>query len=384
VKQLLKNRHVQRGQAMTEFVISASLFLIPLFLGMSLIAKYIDIKQTNVQAARYQAWEYTVWFANDTVREIDFENFSMGDGEVMSGFDAVDQPVKSTAQTRQESKKRFYTSIGNEETTSNITATDVAFVWDNDSSNPLWKNHKGEALYAGVDGIQANLASSTGTPTLPVVGDVVNGLMTGIGIAFGLIGKLLGAIESSVGFNAINTNGYIEASESMEVAANPMFTNISDTDVSLDNSATDKLNFITTASVLSDGWNAGGRAHVYNQAGGTVPTTVLDAILDEIPGFNAVWSIASALAPELMPCDPLYEHPFDNNPNGSFWLGYIDVDSVNPDRLIPDLAEPDVNNGTLSCNDAGMCDFEPVVARPEVEDRECDRQELSLNWEDNE
>ena len=375
MKQLLKNRHAHRGQAMTEFVISASLFLIPLFLGMSLIAKYIDIKQTNVQAARYQAWEYTVWFANDTERSIDFKNFSMDDGELMSGFDAVDQPVKSTAQTRQESKKRFYTSIGTEETTSPITATDVAFVWDNDTSiNPLWKNHKGESLYAGVDGIQASLSSSTGTPTLPILGDVVNGLMDGIGIAFGLIGELLGAIKSSVGFNAINTNGYAEASASMQIAANPMFTNISDIDVSLDGAATTTLDFITTASVLSDGWNAGGVEHVYNQAGGTVPTTVLKEIISKIPGFDEAWAIASALAPELMPCDPLYTHPFaPDETNGSFWLGYIDVDAVNPDRLIPDPTEPDERNGTQSCNDAGMCDFVPIVPRPAVPDRECNR-----------
>lgn len=368
---------------MTEFIISASLFLIPLFFGMSLIAKYIDIKQTNVQAARYEAWEYTVWYANDTERSIDFKNFTMGNGEVMSGFDAVDQPVKTTLETRTESKQRFYTRPGTELTTSPIISTDAATGWTAATANPLWKDHKGVALYAGVDGDLANLASSNGTPTLPVVGDVVNGLMDGIGIAFGLIGKLLGAIKSSVGFNAINTNGYAEASTSMQIAASPTFTTITGTDVSIDGTptTTTTLDFTTTASVLSDAWNAGGRAHVYNQAGGTVPTTVLDAILDEIPGFNAVWSIASALAPELMPCDPLYSHPFDNNPNGSFWLGYIDVDSVNPDRLIPDPTKPDENNGTQSCNDAGMCDFEPVVARPEVEDRECDRQELSLNWD---
>ena len=71
MKHTSNNRQFQSGQAMTEFIISASFFLVPLFLAMSLIAKYIDIKQANVQAARYQVWEYTVWFANDTERGID-------------------------------------------------------------------------------------------------------------------------------------------------------------------------------------------------------------------------------------------------------------------------------------------------------------------------
>lgn len=45
----------ERGQAMTEFLISASFVLVPLFLGISLLGKYIDIKHAGIQAARYQA-----------------------------------------------------------------------------------------------------------------------------------------------------------------------------------------------------------------------------------------------------------------------------------------------------------------------------------------
>jgi hypothetical protein len=376
-----KSRWREKGQAMTEFLIAASFFLVPLFLAMSLIAKYIDIKQANVQAARYQAWEYTVWYANDTERDY-FGN----DGEIMSGFTAADQPIKAASETRNESKQRFYRNPGNENTTFPILDADQTAPWDAAEANPLWRNHRGQPLYAAADGDVATLASSEDTPTIPVVGGIMNLLLDGIGVAFNIIGKILGAIQSPVGFNAINTNGYAVANESMEISANRTFNRMAGLPATrayrLDgtdnikingNSVANSFSIATTASVLTDGWSAGGGDQVYRQAGGTVPTTVLNAILEKIPGFNAMWSIASALAPELMPCDPLYTHPFDNNPNGSLWLGYIDTDAVHPDRLLADISDPGTTNGTHSCNDAGMCDLEPVVPRPAVEDRECKR-----------
>jgi hypothetical protein len=377
VKQPFKTRHAYQGQAMTEFLICASFFLVPLFLGTSLLAKYIDMKQANVQAARYQAWEYTVWFANDEERDY----LPGSTGEVMSGFDVFDQPVKSTSETRKESKQRFYTNPGIDlATTSPITDGDKTAGWSKDTANPLWKNHKGDLLYAGVNGNLASLASSTDTPTIPIIGDVMNIMLDTIGLAFDLIGELLGVLKSSVGFNAINTHGYAVSSESMQVAVPPMYQYISgavsDTPNLIRNSSGgNTLNFTTTASVLSDAWNAGGSQHVYNQAGGTVPTTVLNEIFNAIPGFDVVWDIITLLAPELTFCDPVVTIPSPplakEQPHGSLWLGYLDVDAVHPDRLIPDPAKPDERNGTHSCNDAGMCDFEPIVARPPVELREC-------------
>src|SRR5690606_24618203 len=49
-----------RGQAMTEFVVSAAFVLVPLFIIIPILGKYVDMKHMAVQAARYEAWEYTV------------------------------------------------------------------------------------------------------------------------------------------------------------------------------------------------------------------------------------------------------------------------------------------------------------------------------------
>ena len=365
-----KTSGTQRGQAMTEFVISASFFLVPLFLAMSIIAKYIDIKQANIQAARYQAWEYTVWFANDTERGIDYGSGKLNNGgEVMSGFEAFDLPVKTTSNTHNEAKRRFYTDPGTEFTTYPITDSDATIGWAGSRKNPLWKDHKGNSLYSGVDGIQSGLTSSTETPTLPVIGDVINLLLKGIGIIFGVVGDLMSLIGSDVGFNAITTEGYANVTESMQVRVPPSYRNMLNTrsNVAVDGVVPSEFNMIASAAVLSDAWNTGGTEHTYNQVGGMVPTVLLKELINAIPGFNTVWSIASVLAPELRLCNPTAPWPADDK--GSLWLGHIDIDAIHPDRLIADPSDPDTRIGSHEVNDAGMSNFtytDPANARTDA------------------
>jgi len=337
-----QHRNRQLGQSMTEFLFCASFALVPLFLSISLLAKYIDIKQANIQASRYQAWEYTVWFANNS--------------EPMTGFEAVNQPIKSTAFTQLETQRRFFTDPGTENTTQAITATDGTLGWSNDIANPLWSDHLGIPLYSGVAGVSDSLQSSEDTPTLPVVGDVMNIMFDVIDFAFSAIGDLMNLLGSSVGFTAINTEGYAKSNMSMEVAINPAFVNIATIHGSRgtsDELTGGTLDFSTNASVLSDAWNAGGNEHVYNQAGGTVPTTLLSELLDAIPGFEAVWNVVTILSPELRLCNPGGIWGADDK--GSLWLGHIDIDAVHPDRL--------EDGGEHVCDDAGMCDFLPVTPR---------------------
>lgn len=54
-----KMPRVQRGQALTEMAIVAAV-LVPLFLLVPVLAKYIHLRQTAQQAARGAAWEATV------------------------------------------------------------------------------------------------------------------------------------------------------------------------------------------------------------------------------------------------------------------------------------------------------------------------------------
>lgn len=359
-----KTKRIEKGQAMTEFLVCASFVLVPLFLGISLLAKYIDIKQTAIQAARYQAWEYTVWYASDSETMSGFDDSEVIDGVTINHV----QPIKSTALTQQETRQRFFTNPGDETTTLPITSTDAATDWTNAQRNPLWTDHVGNVLYEGVDGATASLQSSEDTPTVPVLGDIVQVISDGIGFIFEIVGDLMGALGSSVGFDAIDNDAYAESTISMEIAVNPTF--VSNYDNMLGAAGTSNeltggtLDFTSSASVLSNSWNAGGKSHTYNQVGGTAPVTMFSSLLDEIPLIEDIWNYVTIFAPELRLCNPGGIYQADDK--GSLWLGHIDIDAVHPDRLIDESTGDMV--GTHECNDAGICDF--TVIRP-LDERDC-------------
>ena len=132
----------QRGQAMTEFVISATYVLIPLFIAIPLLAKYIDIKQASVQAARYAAWEYTVWYDDENNDDYDIlDNYDSG----ISGYAT---PEKSLELVQNESRRRFYSRVGTNPTVGAdndvdaLTITDMGG-WQTSTANPMWQNHRG-------------------------------------------------------------------------------------------------------------------------------------------------------------------------------------------------------------------------------------------------
>jgi len=49
-----------KGAAIVEFIVSL-LFIIPLFISLPVIAKYLAIKHKNIESGRYAIWEKTVW-----------------------------------------------------------------------------------------------------------------------------------------------------------------------------------------------------------------------------------------------------------------------------------------------------------------------------------
>lgn len=75
--------HHQKGTALTEFVIVASV-LIPIMFGIPMIGKIIDLKQTTVQASRYSAWETTVSPQNAPQNNLDERFFSSSSAPIGS------------------------------------------------------------------------------------------------------------------------------------------------------------------------------------------------------------------------------------------------------------------------------------------------------------
>src|SRR5690606_31683869 len=122
----------RRGQAMTELLIAATFVLVPLLLLIPLLGKYIDIRHATIQAARYEAWEYTVWY-----------NGSYGGTDDRPKGYPNPLPVKTVVETEREAMRRCFSN-----TETPITGNDYTG-WDHPYRNVLWTDHRGNPLWDG-------------------------------------------------------------------------------------------------------------------------------------------------------------------------------------------------------------------------------------------
>ncbi len=346
----------QRGQAMTEFLIVASFVLVPLFLGVPMLAKYIDIKHATIQAARYQAWEYIAWYNPGDDNDIldNFEAYTTDNKKV-----PVTLPMKTTAATRSEARRRLFSTFGEADTLP-ITASDAGAGWTPAVRNPLWTDYRRQLLYDGAAGTES-LDSDEATPALPVVGTVLNTMTSLVGTIFKGMGAILGLGKSNAGFTAINNNGYARSQVATVVNTQRGFVDTATLYGAPDNILPANLELSARAGVITDGWNSGGLRHTYNQAQGAVPSVLLKTLLN-LPVMNVIWNVVSLLAPELSSCHSWAANLLNyNDGKGSLWFGHIDIDAVPPDRL--------VNGGGpgsgIACDDAGRCNFTYAIPRPE-------------------
>jgi Tfp pilus assembly protein PilV len=353
------------GQAMTETLITSAMVLVPLLLLIPLLGKYIDIKHATIQSARYQAWEYTVWYSSDDERDAPLSTAERSTGFVNGNGNSLDNISKTTAQTQTEARRRFFS-----ETNTPISNGDKTGDWRKDERNRLWTDHRGESLV--LDNFSdASPTPSAATPDLTF--GVLNLILDVISAITEAMAWALGAIGSDVGFTMINTDGYSKSQVSFPAAAPAGLIDFPNPITGLFDNSTLNLNFTGTASVLTDGWNTGGLGHTINQTGGLVITKMFAELIEAIPGADVIWDVVSLLIPEWRRCNPsiplgpldenwgtvarwegndYVNHPSQTiNNNGSLWLGYMNVDAVHPDRL-------DVDDGTHACPD-GICNFDP-------------------------
>ncbi|MHB1880853.1 MAG: hypothetical protein ACYCPA_01380 [Acidithiobacillus sp.] len=89
----------ESGQSLVETVIAGVFVLVPLFLLVPLLGKYIDLQNSTLQAARNAAFERTVWSAsgqrNDTVVAQEADS-ALEKRVVARFFGPLDQGVQST------------------------------------------------------------------------------------------------------------------------------------------------------------------------------------------------------------------------------------------------------------------------------------------------
>ena len=135
-----QGRHIsaQSGQALAEFTIAAATVLLPLFLIIPLLGKYMDMKASAIQAARYAAWERTVWF---------------GSSDWTAG-------TKSDLEIQHEVQQRFFSDTA----TAKLQSTQSSATGWAGGPKPLWRDRGGNPMLANYDSDVTQAAARAQTP----------------------------------------------------------------------------------------------------------------------------------------------------------------------------------------------------------------------------
>jgi hypothetical protein len=257
---------------MTEFVVGVTLFALPVFLLIPLVGKYLDIRATAVQAARYVAWERTVWY---------------GGASASVSWPAND---KSDGTIQNELRQRLF-SEGTAVATSDGGQTD----WGGSGAKANWTNRDGSPLLADYGAVGESIANND-TPN--IASDLLSLVVT---------------VTDAIGSFTLETKGFYTGAVSVGVATLPI-------NFSLDGSSVFDPGAITmneSNTLLANGWSANGAGHVKSQTQGLLITSVfakdpVKTIFDIVKG-----AMAAASTQELWFLE----------------VGKVEPDVVPPDRL---------------------------------------------------
>lgn len=274
---LIKSMH---GQALTELSVSL-LILVPLFLLVPLLGKYIDMKHSTVQAARYTSWERTAWY------------------EARPKDSAA--PVKDAKRIEKEVAQRLF-SKGDLTIKSNDSRT-----WQ---ANPLWQAHTRTALLKEFADIRPTQGNENDTPSISY--DIIRIYNKSVNTVLWPIRQL----EKVVGLNVI-PSGFASIAHSTKAYYSPVIeidvNNILNFEVfdGID------LTLYGQSALLTDGWTAqaASRSNQFKKrVEDLVPSVLFRPVMDPIKAIATyrlpVFGVA--FAPELQGLD----------------FGYVDTEPV--------------------------------------------------------
>jgi len=304
------------GQAMVEMLVACSLVLVPLFLAIPVIAKYLDMRSHTVQAARYAAWERSIYFGGAAAA-------SMGLSGSTTFSNKWDAKAKSDAEIQREIGVRI---LSDTDENAKFTSSDKgssSFAGNGDK--PFWKDRTGNALLANYSDIAGKVKNDTSPGLINVIlGPVANIAAVVSNFTVDTSAKYTSTVSLGVQEVAFNTT---------DASGNPIGLG-GCAGCAVDYTATTgtKLSFTETNVLVTNGWSANGpgslkaygtnpeQITVYNQVRGLSPTSVLnppDGIFRDI--LDVLSAISLVFFPELTTLE----------------LGKIDVDQVPKDRLGP-------------------------------------------------
>jgi len=249
-KKITAKRSRQRGQGMAEFGVVAAFFIVPLLIGMTWLARVESSKQHMHQAARYAAWERTVWYRS-------------GDTYV----------TKSDTDVAREITKRVYAPVRNALNTNrdrqpvNMNGDQLdPFLYTQDyrqgNSLPMFRPAGNQQSRAGVAYARSSESNA------------IAGLLNGAG-------RLL----------QLQSDGIATSTVSADMEVIPLIRNLGVLPTTFTNQSKNAL--------LGGAWNANGPQGEAR----TVKRTVLTNAFNSIPGFSVIQPIVGFLFPEFNELD---------------------------------------------------------------------------------
>ena len=285
----VRTLRAQNGQALIEVTIAAAALLVPLFLMLAYVAKYHDMQSATIQAARYAAWERTVYFGGQTW-ECNYDDKTYraknkpGDAKWACGT-----AWKSDEDIRNDVGRRFFK--GSWLSSGLDDAVDERPLWSDLAGTPLLRDYQ-----------QGSLAGTTpGGPN--VIVDKIYSEGLGTAAQFFSAEKLVkldmaNLYTSSVTFTPTNTWAVTQAFKN----SNPLY-DLKEKNV-----------------LVANGWSANGKNFVAAQIQPYTPTNIVNNSM-----FNTAWSAFTTLASKVFP-------EFDNF-KFTASLKPDNADKVPPDRL---------------------------------------------------
>ena len=275
----------QQGQALVEMVVAGLFFLVPLFLAVVALGKFIDVQHTTNMGARYAAWERTVWY------------------DAGGKFDDINAPNhKSGAQIHAELAARIFNDRSrNVSVIANTDKNAKSFV---NGIDPMWRDNANVRFLRQFD------QASTGMTKTPVKSDAAGkalDLIESLPLPTGVTGSLVPPLPSDTFATATVSLKEIARDSQAYQRLWPRASVWVDQWRGLD--------FIATGAIVSNTWGANGSASTHDMVALSVPTA---QGLGSVIG-NAVDAGITAWDPELKLKKPEF--------------GKIAVDVVPDDRL---------------------------------------------------
>lgn len=274
----------QRGQAMVEFVVAATFFLVPLFLAIVVMAKFSDVQHTTNMAGRYAAWERTVWY-DDSGTTFNTHNGSNQKSAVEIGHEVGVRVINDGSLT-----------------TSVIKNTDRAATTFANGIHPMWHDNAGVAYLSSYD--QQSSTVTREAPKLDMAG-LALGTIGSISVP-GVIGSLVPPVPSDTLAVATVSFGRVARDSQAYQRLWPKAT------VWVDDWA--GVDFTSTGAILSNTWGANGSGATTAMVKESVPMSKGLATFAGTVTMTAMtaWNLFGApdaefgkVAPDVVPGDRL-------------------------------------------------------------------------------